>query len=218
MLVILRNGGIEYSKPPRLCLDVLAQHLVSMAVNGGYDLDEVIGILSRAYPFTEVTRQDVKDVLCMLAGDYEHEQEIPVRPRILYDRIHDHVEGDTYSHMLAVSAGGTIPDKGMYTLRTEDGVKVGELDEEFVFEARIGDKFLLGTFAWKIRRIQKDMVIVTGSNISGARLPFWKGEMKGRCLQTGIAFGRIFNKLFKAYESGELYEELQGLGLDEAAT
>ncbi len=215
---VVRNGGIEYSKPPRLCLDVLAQHLVSMAVNGGYDLDEVMGILSRAYPFYEVTKQDVKDVLCMLAGDCEHEQEIPVRPRILYDRIHDHVEGDTYSRMLAVSAGGTIPDKGMYTLRTEDGVKVGELDEEFVFEARVGDRFLLGTFAWKISRIQKDVVIVTGSTISGARLPFWKGEVKGRSLQTGIAFGRIFNKLFKAYVAGELYEELQGLGLDEAAT
>lgn len=214
---VVRNGGIEYSKPPRLCLDVLAQHLVSMAVNGGYDLDEVMEILSRAYPFYEVTKQDVKDVLCMLAGDYEHEQEIPVRPRILYDRIHDHVEGDTYSRMLAVFAGGTIPDTGMYTLRTEDGVKIGELDEEFVFEARVGDKFLLGTFAWKIKRIQKDMVIVTGTTVSGARLPFWKGEMKGRSIQTGIAFGKIFNKLFKAYEAGELYEQLQRLGLDEAA-
>lgn len=215
---VVRNGGIECSKPPRLCLDVLAQHLVSMATISSYDIDEVMEILSRAYPFYEVTKQDVKDVLCMLAGDYEHEQEIPVRPRILYDRIHDYVEGDTYSRMLAVSAGGTIPDKGMYTLRTEDGVKVGELDEEFVFEARIGDRFLLGSFAWKISRIQKDVVIVTGSTISGARLPFWKGEVKGRCLQTGIAFGRIFNKLFRAYEVGELYEELQGLGLDEVAT
>ena len=74
---VVRNGGIEYSKPPRLCLDVLAQHLVSMAAYGSYDLDEVMEILSRAYPFYEVTKEDVKDVLGMLAGDYEHQQEIP---------------------------------------------------------------------------------------------------------------------------------------------
>lgn len=214
---VVRNGGIEYSKPPRLCLDVLAQHLVSMAAYGSYDLDEVMEILSRAYPFYEVTKEDVKDVLGMLAGDYEHQQEIPVRPRILYDRIHERVEGDTYSRMLAVSAGGTIPDKGMYTLRTEDGVKIGELDEEFVFEARIGDKFLLGTFAWKIRQIQKDMVIVQQSSITGARLPFWKGEIKGRKLQTGLAFGSIFHRLFNAYEVGTLNEELSKLGLDDIA-
>lgn len=215
---VVRNGEIEYSKPPKLCLDILAQHLVSMAAYGSYEVDEVMEILQRAYPFYEVTKEDVKDVLCMLAGDYEHDQDIPVRPRVLYDRIHERVEGDTYSRMLAVSAGGTIPDKGMYTLKTEDGVKIGELDEEFVFEARVGDKFLLGSFAWKIRQIQKDKVIVQPSSIIGARLPFWKGEVKGRKMQTGIAFGKVFHRLFHAYELGALEEELQALGLDTIAT
>ena len=91
----------------------------------------------------------------MLAGDYEHAQDIPVRPRLLYDRIHETVEGDAYSRMLAISAGGTIPDRGLYTVKTQDGVKLGELDEEFVFEARVGDNFMLGTFAWRIMSIQK---------------------------------------------------------------
>ena len=122
---VVRRGGIEKCRPPRLCLDVLAQHLVSMATDGGYTLDEVMEILRRAYPFRDVTKEDVKDVLRMLAGDYEHDRDIPVRPRVLYDRVHERVEGDTYSRMLAVSAGGTIPDKGLYAVRTEDGVKRG---------------------------------------------------------------------------------------------
>ncbi len=214
---IARNGGVEYSHPPRLCLDILAQHLVSMSVNSGYDLEEVLELLPRAYPFREVTREDIHDVLCMLSGDYEHDRDIPVRPRLLYDRIHGYVEGDTYSRMLAVSAGGTIPDKGLYSVRTETGVKLGELDEEFVFESRVGDRFLLGTFAWKIASVQKDTVIVSPAAVSGARLPFWKGEIKGRSMQTGAAFGRILQKLYYAYRSGKLVQELMGLGLDEEA-
>lgn len=214
---VVRNGGVEYSHPPRLCLDVLAQHLVSMATGEGYDVDTVMNILTRAYPFQDVTKEDVQGVLCMLAGDYEHERNIPVRPRIIYDRIHDRVDGDPYSRMLAVSAGGTIPDKGAYTVKTENGVKLGELDEEFIFESRVGDRFLLGTFGWQISSIQKDTVIVTQSSINGARMPFWKGEIKGRKLQTGIAFGKLFRRLSIAHEDGRLLEELYQLGLNEAA-
>lgn len=212
---VVRNGGIEYSRPPRLCLDVLAQHLVSMATGDVYDLEEVMEVLPRAYPFQEVTIEEVREVLCMLAGDYEHEREIPVRPRVLYDRIHDKVEGDPYSRMLAISAAGTIPDKGLYSVKTENGVKLGELDEEYVYEARVGDKFMLGTFAWQISSIQKDSVIVKQSNLIGARPPFWKGEIRGRTLQTGMAFGAIFRKLRVAYENDELLQELKNLGLDE---
>lgn len=213
---VAADKSVELLNPPRLCLDVLAQHLVSMAVNG-YDVDEVMEILSRAYPFKEVTREDVRDVLCMLAGDYEHEREIPVRPRIIYDRLKDHVEGDTYSRMLAVSAGGTIPDKGLFTVKTENGVKLGEVDEEFVFEAKVGDKFLLGSFAWQIDSIQKDSVVVSQSNAFGAQPPFYKGEIKGRRLQTGLAFGKLFTSLMQAYETERLQEELMSFGMDETS-
>ncbi len=211
---VARNGGIEYSRPPRLCLDVLAQHLVSMATGDGYDIDEVMELLPRAYPFRELTKEDVKDVLCMLAGDYEHERDIPVRPRILYDRIHERVEGDPYSRILAVSAGGTIPDMGLYSVKTESGVKIGELDEEFIFEAHTGDKFLLGSFAWQIKSIQKDTIVVAQSNNIGARPPFWKGEIKGRSIQTGLAFGRIFRDLNEAFKTDTLLTKLGTLGLD----
>ncbi len=214
---VVRRGGIEYLKPPMLCLDVLAQHLVSMACGEAYNIDEVMEILVRAYPFTAVTREDVKKVLEMLAGDYEHEQTLPIRPRILYDRIHERVEGDTYSRMLAISAGGTIPDKGMYTAKTENGVKLGELEEEFVFESRVGDRFLLGTFTWQIKSIQKDAVIVAPSQYPNAKLPFWKGEMKGRRMQTGLAFGSILRELENANKTDTLLSELLKLGLDDTA-
>ena len=213
---VARQGGIEYSKPPRLCFDILAQHLVSMAC-GGYCVEDVMTLLPRAYPFRDVTEEDVRETLRMLAGDYEHERDIPIRPRILYDRIHDRVLGDAYSRMLAVSGGGTIPDRGLYTCRTESGVKLGELDEEFVFEARIGDRFLLGTFAWQIVNILKDAVIVAPTNTAGAKLPFWHGDIKGRKLRTGMAFGGIFRRLTQADQSGSMLKELENLGLDEAA-
>ena len=86
---LAREGGVEHIHPPVQCLDVLAQHLVSMAAFRSYSLDEVMEILPRAYPFQNITKEDIKTVLCMLAGDYEHGHDIPVRPRILYDRIHE---------------------------------------------------------------------------------------------------------------------------------
>lgn len=214
---LARRGGVERIHPPSECLDVLAQHLVSMAAFRSYELDEVMEILPRAWPFRNVTKDDVKSVLGMLAGDYEHGQDIPARPRVLYDRIHEIVEGDGYSRMLAVSAGGTIPDKGMYAVKTEEGVKVGEADEEFVYESQKGDRFILGSFAWKIVNISRDTVTVVQAPVEGARLPFWKGELKGRDKRTGEAFGRMFRGLQEAYEDGKLPEALENLGLDEAA-
>ena len=196
---------------------MLAQHLVSMGAFRSYELDEVMQVLPRAWPFRNVTKEDVKSVLGMLAGDYEHMQDIPARPRILYDRIHERAEGDGYSRMLAVSAGGTIPDKGMYAVKTEDGVKLGEADEEFVYETRRGDRFILGSFAWRVVNISRDTVTVVQAPMEGARLPFWKGEMKGRDKRTGEAFGRMLRGFQKAQEDGTLPQLLRSYGMDEAA-
>lgn len=214
---LAREGGVEQINPPAECLDVLAQHLVSMAAFRSYSIDEVMEILPRAWNFRGITKEDVQSVLGMLAGDYEHRQDIPVRPRILYDRIHERVEGDGYSRMLAVSAGGTIPDKGLYAVRTEEGVKLGEVDEEFVYESQRGDRFILGAFAWKITNISRDTVTVVQAPVEGARLPFWKGEIKGRDKRTGEAFGRMFHAFQQACEDGNLPEKLRAFGLDETA-
>lgn len=215
---LAREARVEKLNPPEGCLDVLAQHLVSMAAFKGYEIDEVMELLPRAWPFRNVTREDVKAVLGMLAGDFEHKRDVPVRPRILYDRIHERVEGDGYSRILAVSAGGTIPDKGLYTVRTEEGVKVGEVDEEFVYETQKGDRFILGAFAWKVTNIGRDTVTVTQTAVEGAKLPFWKGELKGRNKETGTAFGEIYRSLQEAESDGRLTEALGELGLDESAS
>lgn len=215
---LARENRVERLNPPEGCLDILAQHLVSMAAFRSYEVEEVLEILPRAWPFRQITREDVESVLEMLAGDYEHRRDIPVRPRILYDRIHGRVEGDGYSRMLAISAGGTIPDKGLYTVRTQDGVKVGEADEEFVYETQKGDRFLLGAFAWRVTAIDRDTVTVVQAPVEGARLPFWHGELKGRNRETGTAFGRILRGLWEAEQRGALGEALLALGLDESAT
>ncbi|MDE5892070.1 MAG: DEAD/DEAH box helicase [Acetatifactor sp.] len=214
---LARENRVEKLNPPEGCLDILAQHLVSMAAFKAYEVEEVMELLPRAWPFRHVTREDVEAVLEMLAGDYEHKREIPVRPRILYDRIHGRVEGDGYSRMLAVSAGGTIPDKGLYTVRTQDGVKVGEADEEFVYETQKGDRFLLGAFAWRVTEISRDTVTVVQAPVEGARLPFWHGELKGRNKETGSAFGKILRELQEAEQQGKLKAALGALGLDESA-
>ena len=209
-----REGGIERARPPRLCLDVLAQHLVSMATGRGYSVEEAMSLLPRAYPFREVSREEVDAVLRMLAGDYEHQRELPVRPRILYNRLHGRVEGDAYSRMLATSSPGTIPDTGSYAAKTQEGVKVGDLEEEFVFEQRVGFKFLLGAFAWKIVGINKDTVTVVQTSPEGARPPFWRRQGSGgRQVQTALAFGRHMRKLTEAAHAGKLLPALEALGL-----
>ncbi len=214
---LAREGMVEKTNPPQGCLDILAQHLVSMAAFKSYEVDDVMRLLPRAWPFRDVTRDDVEAVLRMLAGDHEHSRDIPARPRVLYDRLHGRVEGDGYSRMLAVSSGGTIPDKGMYTVRTEEGVKVGEADEEFVYETQRGDRFILGAFAWKVVHISRDTVTVKQAPVEGARLPFWKGELKGRGKETGELFGRMLRALEHAGETGKLPEALGALGLDMSA-
>ena len=210
-------GEIEPAKPPQGCYDVLAQHLVSMAVDGGYRVEDALALVRRTYNFKAVTHEKLCAILAMLAGDYEHELDRPVRPRLLYDRIHGVVQGDSYSRMLALSAGGTIPDKGMFPAYLADGTRLGELDEEFVFEARVGDKFLLGAFAWRITDIRRDRVIVSPTNPEGAQAPFWRGETLGRAYDTALRFGARLRMLGEAYRAGRLEAALVGLHMDDTA-
>ena len=195
---LARNGVIEPATPPRACLDVLAQHLVSMSAAGEYSIDDVLAVTARAYPFRDIGAAQIEGVLCMLAGDFEHGRDVPARPRLLYDRINGRVRGDAYSRLLALSAGGTIPDRGLFAVRGENGVRYGEVDEEFVFEARVGDRFLLGAFAWKILSIGHDDVVVAQCGAEGVQPPFWKGEVGGRSMYTGLAYGKLLRELSDA--------------------
>ncbi|MBQ3223230.1 MAG: DEAD/DEAH box helicase, partial [Clostridia bacterium] len=198
------EGEIERARIPEMCLDVLAQHLVSMAAAADYTVEDALALMRRTWSYRNLERELLENVLRMLAGDYEHERELPVRPRILYDRLSGEVSGDTYTRMLACSSGGTIPDRGWYSVVLPDGRKLGELDEEFVFEARLGDKFLLGAFAWRIVEIGRDRVIVEQSTPEGAQSPFWRGDGAGRSPETGMYFGRLLRELNEAAQSGDL--------------
>ena len=179
------EGRIETIDPPEKCFDVLAQHVVAMAAADDMSVDEALEIITGAWNFRNVTREEFEGVLRMLAGDFEHDREKPVRPRIIYDRINDVIAGDKYTRMLAYANVGTIPDRGWYGVYLADGTRLGELDEEYVYEARLGDKFLLGAFAWRISDITRDRVIVTAATPEGAQPPFWKGDMSGRPIETG---------------------------------
>ncbi len=211
------DGEIESMRPPRLCLDVVAQQLVAMSVCGEYTLDEALGVLRGAWPARELTRELLERVLCMLAGDYERDDDMPQRPRLIYDRINGVFRGDNYSRLLALRAGGTIPDRGYYGVYLEDGTYLGELDEECVFEARLGDRFLLGAFAWQIVNITRDRVLVRASDAGGAAPPFWRGEGMGRPYDAGRLFGGYMRALEDALARGRLDEALHGFCLDEDA-
>ena len=213
----MNEGFIEELRPPELCLDVLAQHLVSMAAMGEWTVDELLHLVRGAWPYREISKEQIMGVLGMLAGDYEHSEDQPARPRVLYDRIHETVSGDEYSRMLALRSGGTIPDRGWYRVMLSDGTHLGELDEEFVFEARLGDRFLLGAFAWQIEKIERDRVIVKPTSPVGAPSPFWKGDGVGRPYETGLRVGARFRGFTQAHFSGRLLralEENMGLDLD----
>ncbi len=211
------EGMIEPASPSENCLDIVSQHLVSMAASADYTVDELTSIVRSAHSFRNITRADIENVLRMLAGDYEHALDRPARPRLIYDRIHGTVSGDGYSRMLALSSGGTIPDRGWFPVVMEDGTRLGELDEEFVFEARIGDKFLLGAFAWRIISIGRDRVTVSSANTEGAQVPFWKGDGHGRAYHVALEFGRMMRSVNEAFALGRLPARLAALHMDESA-
>lgn len=204
------EGMIEMVSPPEKCFDVLAQHVVSMAAADELTVDEALEIINGAWNFRDVSREELEGVLRMLAGDFEHSREKPVRPRIIYDRINDVIAGDQYTRMLAYANVGTIPDRGWYGVHLADGTRLGELDEEYVYEARIGDKFLLGAFAWRINEITRDRVIVAPATPDGAQPPFWKGDMTGRPVETGRYYGRLMREMNAAHENGRIGECISG--------
>lgn len=203
------EGRIENVRPPEKCLDVMAQHLISMANAERLTVDEALKIINGTWNFRNVTRDELEGVLRMLAGDFEHAREAPVRPRIIYDRINGAISGDGYTRMLAFSSVGTIPDRGWYAVHLADGTRLGELDEEYVFEARLGNKFLLGAFAWRIQEITRDRVIVTPATPEGAQPPFWKGDTLGRPVETGRYYGALMREMNAARETGRLGRMLE---------
>ncbi|MSO40688.1 MAG: DEAD/DEAH box helicase [Solirubrobacterales bacterium] len=185
----MRTGEIEETVIPHNPLDVLAQHLVSMAALDEWDVDEVEKLVTATEPFRELGREQLENVLDMLDGRYPSERFAELRPRIVWDRAAGTMRGRPGARQLAIANAGTIPDRGLYGVHMPDGRRVGELDEEMVYEARPGQTFLLGATTWRIEEITRDRVIVTPAPGVPGAVPFWRGDGIGRPADLGKAIG-----------------------------
>ncbi len=202
----MREGAIEETVIPRNPLDVLAQHLVSMAALDEWEVDEVERLVTATESFHELSREQLENVLDMLDGRYPSDRFAELRPRIVWDRATGTMHGRKGARQLVVTNAGTIPDRGLYGVHLPDGRRVGELDEEMVYEARPGQTFLLGATTWRIEDITRDRVIVTPAPGVPGAVPFWKGDGIGRPAELGRAIG-AFAREAVSREPKELAKE-----------
>ncbi len=189
----MRDGEIETTVVPRNALDVLAQQIVAIAAAAPEDqpvaVDDLEQLVTRTYSYAELSRKQLENVLDMLDGRYPSSEFSELRPRIIWDRITGTIKARPGARQLAVTNAGTIPDRGLYSVTLPDGRRVGELDEEMVYEARPGQTFLLGASTWRIEEIGRDRVIVTPAPGLPGAVPFWKGDSVGRPRELGEAIG-----------------------------
>jgi ATP-dependent helicase Lhr and Lhr-like helicase len=223
----MRAGLIEELRMPRNPLDVLAQQIVSMTAMDDWEIGELERTVRRAAPFSGLTTPVLHAVLDMLAGRYPSEDFAGLRPRLVWDRVTGQLSGRPGSQRLAVSNGGTIPDRGLFGVFLvgtggSDGRsgrhsrRVGELDEEMVYESRVGDVFVLGASSWRIEDITADQVLVSPAPGQPGRLPFWKGDAPGRPSELGAAIGAFTRELSSVTEQ-QAVTRLRGEGLDQLA-
>ncbi len=211
------EGLIEETRVPRNPLDVLSQQIVAMCAAaelagsggrvepagsggevepaGSLTVDEVEDVALATYSFSELSHEAFEGVLDMLSGRYPSDEFAELRPRITWDRLAGTITARKGARMLAVTSGGTIPDRGLYRVVTPDGGKVGELDEEMVYESRVGETFLLGASTWRIEDIDRDRVVVTPAPGVPGKMPFWHGDSIGRPLELGRAVGAFLREV-----------------------
>ena len=188
----MRRGLVETTVVPRNPLDVLAQHIVAMASvagDGGLAVDDLFALVGRTHTYADLERRQLENVLDMLDGRYPSEAFRELRARIVWDRVAGTIRARPGARALAVTNAGTIPDRGLFSVNLPDGRRVGELDEEMVYEARAGQTFLLGATSWRIEQITRDRVVVTPAPGVPGAVPFWKGEGVGRPRELGEAIG-----------------------------
>jgi ATP-dependent Lhr-like helicase len=196
----MQAGAIEELRVPRNPLDVLAQQVVAMTALDDWAVDELEAVIRRSAPFATLTRSVLEAVLDMLAGRYPGEEFAGLRPRIVWDRVAGVIHGRPGAQKLAVTSGGTIPDRGYFGVflpaaESRQPRRVGELDEEMVYESRVGDVFVLGASSWRIEDITPDRVIVLPAPGQPGKLPFWHGDTPGRPAELGKALGAKVREL-----------------------
>ncbi|WP_116244181.1 ATP-dependent helicase [Nocardiopsis sp. FIRDI 009] len=216
----MRAGGIEPLEMPRDPLDVLAQQIVGMVAMDDWPVADLAALVRRAAPFADLTDPVLESVLDMLSGRYPSDEFAELRPRVVWDREADVLRARPGAQRLAVVSGGTIPDRGLYTVHLSQAppgsrapTRVGELDEEMVYESRVGDVFVLGSSSWRIDAITADRVLVSPAPGRPGRMPFWKADAAGRPAELGRAVGALARELAAADRAGAL-ERAAAAGLD----
>ena len=207
----MHEGKVEETRVPSNPLDVLAQQVVAICAGAEQTVDGLFALVRRAAPFAKLPRAQLEGVLDMLSGRYPSDEFAELRPRLVWDRLRGTVRAREGAARLAVTNAGTIPDRGLYGVFLADGEtggapgavdgrrpggrRVGELDEEMVFESRAGEVFVLGASSWRIVEIERDRVLVVPAPGEPGRMPFWKGDRPARPVELGRALGRLTREL-----------------------
>ncbi len=225
----IQDGAVEATRMPSNPLDVLAQHVVSAVVAGQRTLDDLFALLRRAAPYADLPRSQFEGLLDMLSGRYPSEQFAELRPRLVWDRLRGTVRAREGARALVVANAGTIPDRGLYGVFLSEGDtagngtgrrggrRVGELDEEMVFESRVGDVFILGASSWRILEITRDRVLVAPAPGEPGRMPFWRADRPPRPVDLGRTIGRLTRELMSAPHRKALARLVAEHCLDERA-
>jgi ATP-dependent helicase Lhr and Lhr-like helicase len=212
------DGQIEATRYLRNPIDVLAQQVVAhVAAGGETPVGEVAALVRRSANFADLSDEQLSNTLDLLAGRYPSEEFAELRPRVVWNRVTDTLRARDGSKRLAVTSGGTIPDRGLFGVFLPDGTRVGELDEEMVYESRPGETFVLGASTWRIEDITFQKVTVTPAPGEPGKMPFWHGDRPGRPLELGRAVGAFVREL-RELAPAEATARLRGeYALDELA-
>lgn len=207
IVAAMKDGDVEPTRVVQNALDVLAQSVVAAVSVDDWKSDDLFDLVRRSYPYHALTRRVFDEVLEMLSGKYPSDIAAELEARITWDRLNDRLSGSRAARMTAVISGGTIPDRGLYTVNLPDRTRLGELDEEFVHETRIGDVFQLGSSTWRVTAIEHDRVVVVPAPGTPARMPFWHGEFMARSLLLSHRVGALRRELSQGASPERIVEE-----------
>ena len=211
-------GEVEHTRYLRNPIDVVAQQIVAMCAMDDWPVERLAAVLRRCAGFAELSDEVLHSVLELLSGTYPAEEFSELRPRVVWDRASGVLRGRAGAQRLAVTNAGTIPDRGLFGVFLPDGTRVGELDEEMVYESRVGETFLLGATTWRIMDITFERVVVTPAPGELGKMPFWHGDGPGRPMELGRAVGQLVRELRSEPDAEAVTARLrQRCGLDETA-
>ncbi len=217
----MHRGSIEPTRYPRNPLDVLAQQMVAMVSVEQWHADDLYNTIRRAAPFEELSRTSFDGVMDMLSGLYPSDEFAELRPRVTWDRMTNLITARPGSKQVAIISGGTIPDRGLFGVflagAEKGSARVGELDEEMVFESRVGETFMLGASTWRIEEITHDRVLVTPAPGEPGKMPFWRADAAERTVPFGLEIGKLVREIRESKPKDAIKRLVKQHDLDERA-